>query len=69
VQARKWLVGLRGKRGQSEIAKACNISIQFYSAIETGRRRPGVEVAMRIADELGFDWTRFYTDDPPAATA
>lgn len=62
MYVRKWLVDLRGEKSKSqrEIAKECGISQNFYSWIELGERRPSVEVAKRIAEILGFDWTRFY---------
>ncbi|HOQ07045.1 MAG TPA: helix-turn-helix transcriptional regulator [Clostridiales bacterium] len=56
---REWLIRLRGKRSQAEVAAECGVSQQFYSAIELGERRPSVEVAKKIAAVLGFNWTRF----------
>ncbi len=52
----------RTKKGhtQSYIAHLCKISRASYANIESGRRRPSPEVAQRIANVLGFDWTEFY---------
>lgn len=65
---RKWLIDIRGKRTQTEIATLCGISQNFYSCIETGERKPSVEVAKKIASVLGFDWTKFYEDEQAATT-
>lgn len=35
---------------QQEIADAIGIHVQYYSAIERGARRPGMEVAIRLRD-------------------
>jgi putative transcriptional regulator len=48
---------------QQEVADKVNISRVAYTNIENGVRRPSPEVAMRIAEALGFDWTRFYTEE------
>lgn len=45
---------------QRELAEECHISFKTVCAIERGRMRPSVEVAKRLADALGLDWTRFY---------
>ena len=60
---RKWLVDIRGKRTQQEIAQLCGLSQQGYSAIEVGERRPSVDAAKKIAIVLDFDWTLFYQDE------
>ena len=57
---RKWLVELRGNRTQQTIADAAGIAQNTYAALETGARRPSVEVAKRIAEVLDFEWTRFF---------
>ena len=64
---RLWLREIRGYTSQAEIAHACDISQQLYSAIEVGKSRPSVETAKKIADILGFPWTRFYEDEAPKA--
>ena len=70
---RDWLVTLRAGRSQSKVAKEIGIAHSTYASIETGYRTPSVETAKKIADVLGFPWTRFFenveeTDnkEPPA---
>lgn len=60
----EWLRTIRKGRELSarEAAEAAGITQQHYSFIENGKRRPSVAVAKRIADVLGFEWTRFYED-------
>ena len=60
---RTWLVAARGNATQAEVARKAKISQNYYSCIENGERRPSVDVAKRIADALGVDWTRFYVDE------
>ena len=64
---REWLIELRAEMGlvQAEVAKLAGISQSYYASIETGvRGKPlSVNVAKRIANALGFDWTRFYGGD------
>ncbi|GMA49372.1 putative HTH-type transcriptional regulator YqaF [Alicyclobacillus contaminans] len=48
---------------QQEMADLVDISRSYYTNIELGMRRPGVDTAKRIAGILGFDWTRFYEDE------
>lgn len=71
---RDWLVAFRAGRSQSKVAKEIGIAQSTYASIETGYRTPSVETAKKIADVLGFPWTRFFenaeeTDnkEPPAA--
>lgn len=70
---RDWLVTLRAGRSQSKVAKEIGIAQSTYASIETGYRTPSVETAKKIANVLGFPWTRFFenveeTDnkEPPA---
>ena len=59
------LIEIRRKKGmkQEEIARMVGLSRAGYSNIETGRRRPSVDMAKRIAAALGFEWTRFYAEE------
>jgi transcriptional regulator with XRE-family HTH domain len=59
---REWLFETRTnqKFTQEKIAAESGISLSFYSLIESGDRRPSVKVAKRIADVLGFEWTKFF---------
>ncbi len=60
---RQWLIDLRGRRTQEEVAKTCGISQNFYSCIERGERTPSVDTAKKIGSALDFDWTKFYETD------
>lgn len=60
---REWLVTLRGKQSQQELAGKIGMSQSGYALIETGDRRPSVQTAKKIASVLGFDWTRFFEND------
>lgn len=68
MKERTWLQKLREMRGltQKEIADVSKVSQQHYSLIETGERRPSPELAKKIADVLGFEWTKFYESDGEA---
>ena len=61
---REWLKNIRlnKKMTQAEVAEAAEITPEFYSMIENGKRQPSNPVAMRIADVLGFYWARFFED-------
>ena len=48
------------------VCKMAGLSVSALSMIETGKRRPSVELAKRIAAVLGFDWTLFYGDTDTA---
>lgn len=64
-----WLKGARTERGltQDQVAEAVGgISRTAYTNIETGARRPSVEMAKKIAGVLGFEWTRFFEDETKA---
>jgi len=62
---RLWLYKIREKKQltQIQVAKACGIKRTYYNMIERGSRRPSVDVAMKIADSLEFDWTLFFTEN------
>lgn len=63
---REWLKDIREKAGYStyKAAELSGISQSYYYAIEAGERgNPlNVDVAKKIAEALGFDWTRFYEE-------
>lgn len=61
----EWLKEIRERAGrtQQEVAEDAEIDRSTYANIETGKRTPGVETAKKIAEALGFDWTRFYEKD------
>lgn len=45
---------LRSGRTQAEVAAAVGIPASVLSAYERGRRQPGLEIAGRIIDALGY---------------
>ena len=47
---------------QEEVASKAGIARTSYTNIETGSRRPSVDVAKRIAAVLGFDWVLFFEE-------
>lgn len=57
---RDWLVKIRGSKSQYKVAEEIGIAQSTYASIEIGSRNPSVEMAKRIAEKMGFDWTRFY---------
>jgi putative transcriptional regulator len=59
---RDWLRNKRLEKQltQAQLAKMVGADATMISKIEVGERRPSVELAKRIAEALGFDWTRFY---------
>jgi transcriptional regulator with XRE-family HTH domain len=61
---RSWLKEIRENKDlpQKLVARSIGITQTHYSTIESGKRRPSVETAKKIADVLGFDWTMFFED-------
>lgn len=59
---REWLKCLREKKQltHDDISNLIGISRSHYTNIENGERTPAVTTAKKIAEVLGFDWTRFY---------
>ena len=57
-----WLVEIRGDRSQYKVSEQIGIAQSTYASIETGSRNPSVKMAKKIAEALGFDWTRFFKD-------
>lgn len=57
-----WLKDIRTREGLStyEAAERAGIAQSYYAMIETGARSPGVEVARRLGENMGFDWRRLY---------
>ncbi|MDR4436091.1 MULTISPECIES: helix-turn-helix transcriptional regulator [Bacillus] len=60
---RKWLINRRGKQSQESVADKVQLSRGAYANIELGKRNPSVQVAKRIANELGFEWTLFFEEE------
>ena len=59
---REWLVRLREAKGmtQKALAEQVKISQPSMCDIEQGVNTPRPDTAKRIAQVLGFDWTRFF---------
>lgn len=53
----------RKKMTQEQVAKLSGIKRPYYTMIETGKRRPSVDVAKKIAGVLDFEWTLFFALD------
>lgn len=59
---RQWLIDQRKAKGltQKDVASLVQISQPSVCDIERGLKTPKISTAKRIADVLGFDWTRFF---------
>ena len=57
IEARK-----NKRLNQKDAATAVGISQTAYCNIEKGKRNPSIKVAKRIAEEFGFEWTRFFEE-------
>ncbi|MGQ0440594.1 helix-turn-helix transcriptional regulator, partial [Bacillus sp. B-TM1] len=60
---REWLIKLRKEKGfkQFEMAKTLDISSNYYCEIESGKKNPRWNIAMRIA--TFFDVTNYRRPD------
>lgn len=61
---RVWLKQLRlGKQmTEKQVADKACIAQPFYHNIEAGSKNPSPQTAKKIAEVLGFDWTRFFNE-------
>lgn len=59
---RYWLKEIRisERKTQFEVADSSDISRSYYTKIELGIKTPTVDVAKKIANTLGFEWTVFF---------
>lgn len=59
---RLWLQSIRKERQKTHktVAESCGIKRQYYGMIENGDSNPSVEVAKKIGNCLGFNWTIFF---------
>lgn len=48
---------------QENVAEKSGISRVYYTRIENGDYNVPVDTAKKIAEALGFDWTRFYEEE------
>lgn len=62
MEPRTWLQQERVKvnKTQEDVANAAGIKRPYYTQIESGVRRPSVEVAQKIANYIGFNWVLFF---------
>lgn len=60
-----WLIDLRGRLTQEQVAILAGISRSAYANIEAGKRNPSVTAAKKIAAALKFDWKIFFDDRFP----
>lgn len=62
---RQWLIELREQQGmsQAQVARVAGVSQPTYWEYEQGKSTPKPERARKLAQVLGFDWSRFYTED------
>lgn len=51
---------------QNEFARLIGVDRSAVAKWETGKARPSVETAKRIAAVLEFEWTRFFEEDTQA---
>lgn len=63
--SREWLNAIREKHcmTQENVAEKSGISRVYYTRIENGDYNVPVDTAKKIAEALGFDWTRFYEEE------
>ena len=62
---RGWLKSMRESAGLSKtaLAKEVGAHLSVIGKYEAGIRTPKRKRAKKIAEVLGFDWTRFYEDE------
>jgi DNA-binding XRE family transcriptional regulator len=49
---------------QEEVAVKVGVNRATVTKIENGSRTPSIWLAKRLGETLGFDWTRFYEEEP-----
>lgn len=57
-----WLKEIRNSCNLTliQVSKNTGISESFLSQLETGHRRPSVDVAKKLGDFYKIDWTKFF---------
>lgn len=65
-----WLQKIRNEQNvsQKKLGQLCDIGATGVSMIETGKRKPSVNLAKKMANALNFDkynltWTIFFEDN------
>ena len=63
--SREWLNAIREKHRmtQENVAEKSGISRVYYTRIENGDYNVPVDTAKKIAEALGFNWTKFYEEE------
>lgn len=66
IPIRRWLEEIRKNQQMTmqNVASQSEISESYYSMIENGKRSLSVDNAKKIAVVLGFEWTKFFEDEP-----
>lgn len=59
---RQWLIDLRKDKGltQEAMAEMLGVTQPSIGLWESGQRTPKPQAAKKVAEILGFDWTKFY---------
>lgn len=59
---RIWLRDLRVNKclSQKELADLTEVDVTSIGKYELGKRNPSPKVARKLAEVLGFEWTRFF---------
>lgn len=62
MKKREWLAKARCAKGLNQDECSCQVGVSYslYSKIEQGERRPSPEVAKKISNLLGIEWTKFF---------
>lgn len=48
---------------QEKVAAEIGITVRYYQYIESGKYKPSVKVAKKIAELLNFEWEKFYQEE------
>lgn len=51
---RAWRVGQTPRRSIKDLASECGVAFQHVGAIEVGRRKPSLALALRLAEVTGL---------------
>lgn len=67
MSKRSWLITLRKERNytQKQVADQAFIDRSYFAQIENGERKPGDDVAKKIANILEFHYSAFSMDENP----
>lgn len=63
--SREWLkeIRLNSNSTMLSLSSKLDISESYYCMLESGERRPSVEIAKKIGEVLNFDWTKFFEEE------